>query len=73
MVFVNEKPHVRQLVNSIGLFRLNGALFLKVLRIHERWRPALHSAAAGYDPIHIRQGDAFEILGRAVRCIREIQ
>lgn len=70
LAFVAPQTNLRQLAGSIVLVSLNGALFLKQLRVEERGVPALHSAAPGYEPIRIEEEDDFRLVGRIVAMVR---
>ena len=70
LAHIAPQTNVRQLVGSIVLAQLNGALFLKLLRVEQGGIPTLYSAAAGYEPIRIQDGDDFRVLGRIVTAVR---
>lgn len=70
LAHIAPQTNVRQLVGSIVLAQLNGALFLKLLRVEQGGIPTLYSAAAGYEPIRIQDGDDFHVLGRIVAAVR---
>jgi SOS-response transcriptional repressor LexA len=72
LVYVKPEASPRATAGKIALVTVNGALYLKRLTIGAGGVVTLLSACDGYDPLIIRPGDDFTVMGQAVAAEREL-
>jgi SOS-response transcriptional repressor LexA len=73
LVYVQPTENLHDVVGCIVLLQLNGALYLKRLTVGPRGVVTLLSACEGYDPLIVRAGDDFKVMGRVTASVREMR
>lgn len=72
LVYVKPTKNVREMVGSLVVVQLNGALYLKRLTVGAGGVVVMESACDGYDALLVRAEDDFQVIGRTTAAVREI-